>query len=108
MIEESDSTMSEATEKNTRRELRRAFGPTAVDTLHSQTAVINSLRIELAAVRGNHHDLQTDFRTQRAHAELTHRASDARANATALVLQNHLMLGFFGRLAWLVRGWRAS
>lgn len=107
MINESNSAMSESTEKNTRRELRRAFGSTAVDTLTSQNAVINSLRIELAAARGNHHDLQTDFRALRARLELENRATVHHALTIEALLQEHLRLGFFGRLKWLVVGFAA-
>lgn len=104
MITKSDSAMSESTVKHTRREIRRAFGDAAVGTLESQNAVINSLRIELATVRGNHHDLQTDFRAHRTNAGVAHIATDKRSLTTEALLFDHLKLGFVGRIKWLLRG----
>lgn len=95
-----DSAMSESSERAARRELRRAAGADAVNTLDNHARSINthadsisSLRLELTGAHHAHVRLDQDFR-----------AFQRIADARNLTVYTHLHLGFLDRLKWLFVG----
>jgi len=99
--------MSQAQAKASRRLIRRAFGPEALDTLNRQGEAILSTINDLNALAADHASLKQDIKT--AGTKLNERLRSERdtADTRYVVCVGHdaiLSRGFFGRLHWLVTG----
>ncbi len=99
--------MRQAVAKGMRRDIRRALGPTAIQTLDNHASGIRTLQTELVA-------LATDYTlTKQAGASLAARVQEraeldsaVHRAAQALIVKHDelLMRSLWGRLRWLLKG----
>lgn len=88
--------MSQARSTASRRDIRRAFGPEAVETLNRQGEAIHTARLDLNALAVDHALIKRDLGSVNMLTVANGRDLDG--------VRALLSRGFVGRLRWLVTG----